>query len=66
VALIGDELRARRLLAPIPEPVLKARGYSYMHQGGSGDAPVIAALQKWLIDAGSVTESRFSTYLSTN
>ena len=66
VALIGDELRARRLLAPIPEPVLKARGYFVYAPERSSDAPVIAALRNWLTDAGSVTESQFSTYLTTN
>ena len=66
VALISDELRVGRLLAPIPEPAMRTRGYFFYVPEGSSDAPVIAALRKWLIAAGSAAESQFSTYLSAN
>jgi LysR family glycine cleavage system transcriptional activator len=66
VALISDELRVGRLLAPITEPAMRTRGYFFYAPEGSSDAPVIAALRKWLIGAGSAAESEFSTYLSAN
>jgi LysR family glycine cleavage system transcriptional activator len=65
VALISDELRAGRLLAPIAEPAMRTRGYFFYAPVGSSDAPVIA-FRKWLIDAGRTAESQFSTYLSAN
>ena len=66
LALVGDELRERRLVAPIREPALRTRGYFVYAPEVSSAPPAIAALRKWLIDAGSVTESQLSTYLSTN
>jgi LysR family transcriptional regulator, glycine cleavage system transcriptional activator len=66
VALISAELRVGRLLAPIPEPAMRTRGYFFYAPEGSSDAPVIAALRKWLIGAGSAAEGEFSTYLSAN
>lgn len=66
VALISDELRAGRLLAPIQRPVLKTRGYFLYTPEASGDAPALAALRIWLIGAGSVAESEFPIYLSRN
>ena len=48
VALISDELRAGRLLAPIPEPAMRTRGYFFYAPEASSDAPAIAALRKWL------------------
>jgi LysR family transcriptional regulator, glycine cleavage system transcriptional activator len=66
VALISDELRVGKLLAPIPEPAMRTRGYFFFAPEGSSDAPVIAALRKWLIGAGSAAESEFSAYLSAN
>ena len=65
VALISDELRAGRLLAPIAEPAMRTRGYFFYAPVGSSDAPVIT-FRKWLIDAGRTAESQFSTYLSAN
>jgi LysR family glycine cleavage system transcriptional activator len=44
VALISDELHVGRLLAPIPEPAMRTRGYFFYVPEGSSDAPVIAAL----------------------
>ena len=66
VALISDELDAGRLLAPIRQPVRKTRGYFFYAPERSIEAPAIAALRKWLIGAGSVAESEFSTYLSAS
>ena len=66
VALLSDELRVGRLLAPIPEPATRTRGYFFYAPVGTSDARVIAALRKWLIGAGNVAESQFSTYLSAN
>jgi len=63
VALISNELHTGRLLAPIRQPVRKTRGYFFYAPEPSIDAPAIAALRKWLIGAGSVAESEFSTYL---
>jgi hypothetical protein len=45
---------------------MRTRGYFFYAPEGSSDAPVIAALRKWLIGAGSAAESEFSTYLSAN
>jgi LysR family transcriptional regulator, glycine cleavage system transcriptional activator len=66
LALIGDELRAGRLLAPIREPATRTRGYFLYAPGRSSDAPAIAALRNWLIAAGAVTESEYPTYLSAD
>jgi LysR family transcriptional regulator, glycine cleavage system transcriptional activator len=66
LALIGDELRAGRLLAPIREPVRSTRGYFFYAPEPSSDAPAVAALRKWLIDAGSVTEGQIQPYLPIN
>jgi LysR family transcriptional regulator, glycine cleavage system transcriptional activator len=66
LALISDELRAGRLLAPIREPATRTRGYFVYAPEASNDAPAVAALRKWLVDAGSLAETEFSTYLSAN
>jgi LysR family glycine cleavage system transcriptional activator len=66
VALIGGELGAGRLVAPIAEPVLKARGYFIYAPEVSSDAPAVAALRKWLVAAGGLAETEFATYLSAN
>jgi LysR family glycine cleavage system transcriptional activator len=64
VALISDELRAGRLLAPIREPATRTRGYFVYVSEGSSDAPAITALRQWLVDAGSSAEAQFPAYLS--
>jgi LysR family transcriptional regulator, glycine cleavage system transcriptional activator len=64
VALIGDELHAGRLLAPIEEPVLRSRGYFIYGPEATSDAPAIAALRKWLVAAGGSTESELPVYLA--
>ena len=64
VALISDELRVGRLLAPIREPATRTRGYFVYISEGSSDAPAITALRQWLVDAGSLAETEFPAYLS--
>jgi LysR family glycine cleavage system transcriptional activator len=66
LALISDELRAGRLLAPISEPALRTRGYFVYAREASTDAPGVAALRKWLVAAGSLAETQFTSYLSAN
>ncbi len=65
LALVGEEVRDGRLLAPIREPALRARGY-FVHVPASGsDAPAIVALRKWLIEAGRATEAEYPAYLAS-
>jgi LysR family transcriptional regulator, glycine cleavage system transcriptional activator len=66
LALIANELRAERLLAPIREPATRTRGYLFYAPEASGDAPAIAALRTWLMAAGRLAESEFPTYLAPN
>jgi DNA-binding transcriptional LysR family regulator len=65
MALISDELRAGRLLAPISEPALRTRGYFVYAPEASSDAPAVAALRKWLVAAGSLAETGFGKLLLT-
>jgi LysR family transcriptional regulator, glycine cleavage system transcriptional activator len=66
LALVGDELRAERLLAPIREPATRTRGYFVYARAASSDIPAIAALRKWLVDAGRLAEAASPAYLSSN
>jgi LysR family transcriptional regulator, glycine cleavage system transcriptional activator len=66
VALITDELRAGRLLAPIREPATRTRGYFLYTPEASSDAPAIASFRQWLVDGGSLAETEFPTYLSAS
>jgi LysR family transcriptional regulator, glycine cleavage system transcriptional activator len=66
LALIGDELRQGRLLAPIREPATRTRGYFVYAPAANSEVPTIAAFRKWLAAAGSLTETEFPTYLSAN
>jgi LysR family transcriptional regulator, glycine cleavage system transcriptional activator len=66
VALITDELRTGRLLAPIQDPVLKTRGYFFYAPETNSDAGAVVVLRNWLIGAGGVAEREFPTYLSEN
>ncbi len=66
VALISDELRAGRLLAPLADPVLKTRGYFFYAPEPSNNTTAVIALRNWLIAAGSVAEREFPTHLSAN
>jgi LysR family transcriptional regulator, glycine cleavage system transcriptional activator len=63
LALISDELRAGRLLAPISEPALRTRGYFVYAPEASSGAPAVAALRKWLVAAGRLAETESPTYL---
>ena len=62
VALISDELRAGRLLAPIGDPVLKTRGYFFYAPQPSSNATAITALRDWLTSAGSIAEREFPSF----
>ncbi len=64
LALVGDELREGRLLAPIREPALRARGYFVYAPETSSDAPAVAAFRKWLMGAGNLAETEYPAYLS--
>jgi LysR family transcriptional regulator, glycine cleavage system transcriptional activator len=66
LALISDELRAGRLLAPIREPATRTRGYFFYAPETRSDTPATVALRQWLINAGSVAEAEFTSYLSAN
>jgi LysR family transcriptional regulator, glycine cleavage system transcriptional activator len=66
VALITDELRTGRLLAPIQDPVLKTRGYFFYAPETNSDAGAVVVLRNWLIGAGGIAEREFPTYLSAN
>jgi LysR family transcriptional regulator, glycine cleavage system transcriptional activator len=64
VALVGEELRDGRLLAPIREPVLRTRGYFIYTPRATREAPALAALRQWLIEAGGKTEAEHAFYLA--
>jgi LysR family transcriptional regulator, glycine cleavage system transcriptional activator len=64
VALISEELRSGRLLAPIREPVLKTRGYFFYAPQATNDTPAIVAVRSWLMTAGSLAESEFPADLT--
>jgi LysR family transcriptional regulator, glycine cleavage system transcriptional activator len=66
VALVSDELRSGRLVAPIRDPVLKTRGYFFYTPEPVSEAPATVAIRKWLINAGSLTEKEFPAYLTAN
>jgi LysR family glycine cleavage system transcriptional activator len=63
LALVAEEVRGGRLLAPISTPVVSSRGYFAYAPAASNDAPAIVALRKWLADAGRATEAEFPDYL---
>jgi LysR family glycine cleavage system transcriptional activator len=63
LALVTEEVRAGRLLAPIGQPVLSSRGYFVYAPAASNDAPAVVALRQWLTDAGRATEAEFPDYL---
>jgi len=66
LALVGDELREGRLVAPIREPALTTRGYFVYAPDTSSAAPAVKALREWLVGAGRLAEPQFPTYLSAN
>ena len=64
LALVGDELREGRLLAPIKEPVIRTRGYFVYAPETSCEAPAVTALRQWLVSAGSLAETEYPAYLA--
>ena len=66
VALVTDELRTGRLLAPLNEPALRTRGYFVYAVTRTSEIPAIAAFRNWLVAAGSSAETEYPTYLSSN
>ena len=66
LALVGEELREERLVAPIREPALRTRGYFVYAPDTTSPAPAVAALRQWLVGAGRLAETQFPTYLSAN
>jgi LysR family transcriptional regulator, glycine cleavage system transcriptional activator len=66
LALVGDELREGRLLAPIKEPAIRTRGYFVYAPETSSEAPAVTALRQWLVSAGSLAETEYPTYLASN
>jgi LysR family transcriptional regulator, glycine cleavage system transcriptional activator len=63
LALVAEEVRDGRLLAPISRPVVSSRGYFVYAPAASNDAPAIVALRRWLTDAGRATEAMLPEYL---
>ena len=64
LALVGDELREGRLVAPIREPALRTRGYFVYAPETSNAASSVTALRQWLDSAGGLAEAELATYLS--
>src|SRR5215469_7888406 len=63
LALVAEEVRDGRLLAPISTPLVASRGYFVYASAASNDAPAIVALRRWLTDAGRATEAMLPEYL---
>jgi LysR family transcriptional regulator, glycine cleavage system transcriptional activator len=64
LALVVDELRERRLVAPIREPALRTRGYFVYAPETSSVVPPVTTLRQWLVRAGGQAEAELATYLS--
>ena len=65
LALVSEEVRDGRLVAPLAEPALRTRGY-FVHVPAAGNAaPAIVALRGWLIDAGRATEAAHPAHLAS-
>jgi len=65
LALVSDELREGRLVAPIKEPAIRTRGYFVYVPETNSEAPSITALRRWLDSAGSLAEAEYPAYLSS-
>ena len=65
LALVSDELREGRLLAPIKEPAIRTRGYFVYAPVTNSVSPAITALRQWLDSAGCLAEAQFPAYLSS-
>lgn len=66
LALVAEEVRSGRLVAPIGRPAVSTRGYFVYTPAASVDAPAIVALRQWLVAAGRATEAAFPEYLCSN
>jgi DNA-binding transcriptional LysR family regulator len=66
LALVGDELREGRLVAPIKEPAIRTRGYFVYAPEASSEAPAVTALRQWLVNAGNLADTEYPTYLASN
>jgi LysR family transcriptional regulator, glycine cleavage system transcriptional activator len=64
LALVTEDVRNGKLVAPIKSPVVASRGYFVYVPPASTDAPAIVALRKWLTAAGRATEAALPEYLS--
>ncbi len=65
LALVRDELRDGRLVAPIKEPAIRTRGYFVYMPDTNSEAPAVTALRQWLNSAGRLAEAEFPAYLSS-
>ncbi|MGH7047829.1 MAG: LysR substrate-binding domain-containing protein [Stellaceae bacterium] len=64
LALVGDELRSGRLVAPFGKPVARTRGYFIYAPEAGSDAPAIAALRNWLLGAGDLASAEYPPHLA--
>jgi LysR family glycine cleavage system transcriptional activator len=65
LALVGDELRDGRLVAPIREPVVRTLGYFIYAPQASAEAPAVTVLRQWLVGAGTLAEAEFPACFSS-
>ena len=65
LALVGDELRDGRLVAPITEPVVRTRGYFIYALQTTAEAPAVTVLRQWIVGAGSLAEAESPVHLSS-
>jgi LysR family transcriptional regulator, glycine cleavage system transcriptional activator len=65
LALVAEELREGRLVAPITEPALRTRGYFVYAPETSSATPAVIALRQWLVGAGSLAEAEYPNFLSS-
>ena len=52
-------------MAPIKEPAIRTRGYFVYAPEASSEAPAVTALRQWLVNAGSLAEIEYPTYLAS-
>ena len=65
LALVSDELREGRLLAPIKEPAIRTRGYFVYAPEPNSEVPAVVAFREWLVSAGCSAENEYPMYLSS-
>jgi LysR family glycine cleavage system transcriptional activator len=63
LALVAEEVRDGRLIAPISSPHVSSRGYFVYAPVASNDVSAIVALRRWLTHAGRMTEAMLPQYL---